>query len=66
MPNIIKINDELFIVRRTMSAEYEILGPEWNKISPLHRTFKQNDRLFLCELIEDVEVINEIVGNSTN
>jgi len=66
MPNIIKINDELFMVRRNMSAEYEALGPEWNKISPLHKTFKQNDRLFFCELIEEAEIVEEVVGNSTN
>ena len=66
MPNIIRINGDLLIVRRNMSAEYESLGPEWNKISPLHKTFKQNDRLFFCELIEEAEIIEETVGNSTN
>jgi hypothetical protein len=66
MPNIIKINDELLMVRRTMSAEYEVLGPEWNKISPLHKTFKQGDRLFFCEIIEEAEIVEEVVENPTN
>lgn len=66
MPQIIKINGDLYIVRRNMNVEYEPLGPEWNKISPLHKTFKQNDRLFFCELIEEAEIIEEVVGNSTN
>lgn len=66
MPNIIRINGDLYIVRRNMSAEYESLGPEWNQISPLHKTFKQNDRLFFCELIEEAEIVEEVVENPTN
>ena len=66
MPNIIKINDELFIVRRNMSADYEPLGPELNKISPLYRTFKQGDRLFFCELVEEAEIVEEVVGDPIN
>ena len=66
MPQIIKINDDLLIVRHTMNAEYEILGPEWNKISSLYRTFKQGGRLFFCELIEEAIIINENVENPIN
>jgi hypothetical protein len=49
-----------------MNAEYEILGPEWNKISSLYRTFKQGGRLFFCELIEEAIVIDENVENPIN
>lgn len=63
---MIKVNDDLFLVHRTMSEGYESLGPEWNKISPLYRTFKQNGRLFFCELVEEIEIIEEPVENPTN
>ena len=60
---IIKVNDELFTVKRTTNLNYESLAPEWRSISPNHRMFKQNDRLFFCELIEEIEFAEDIVGN---
>lgn len=62
---MIRINDDLFLVRKIMSEEYEVLGSEWNEISPLYKTFKQNGRIFFCELIENVETIDDIVENPT-
>ena len=46
-----------------MAVEYESLAPEWNKISPLHRTFKREDKLFFCELVEEAEIVDETVEN---
>lgn len=61
--NWIRVNDDLLIVKRVMAAGYESLAPEWNKISPLHRTFKREDKLFFCELVEEAEIVNEAVEN---
>jgi len=47
--NWIRVNEDLLMVKRVMAVEYESLAPEWNKISPLHRTFKREDKLFFCE-----------------
>ncbi len=56
---IIKINDDLFLIKRIMSDSYESLGPDWNQISPNHKTFKKDGKLFFCELIEIIEEIEE-------
>lgn len=63
---MIKVNDDLLLIKHTMNVGYESLAPEWNKISPLYRTFKREDKLFFCEIIEDAIVIEETVGNSVN
>jgi hypothetical protein len=61
--NWIRVNEDLLMVKRVMAAEYESLAPEWNKISLLHRTFKKEDKLFFCELVEEAEIIDETVEN---
>lgn len=61
--NWIRVNDDLLIVKRVMNTSYESLAPEWNKISPLHRTFKREDKLYFCEIVEDAQVIEEAVEN---
>lgn len=61
--NWIRVNEDLLIVKRVMATEYESLAPEWNKISPLHRTFKREDKLYFCELVEEAEIVNEAVEN---
>jgi hypothetical protein len=61
--NWIRVNEDLLMVKRVMAVEYESLAPEWNKISPLHRTFKREDKLFFCELVEEAEIVDETVEN---
>lgn len=62
---IIKVNDELFIIKRILDVAYEPLGPEWNALSPLHKTFKRDNKIFFCELIEEIEFTMENVENPT-
>ena len=61
--NWIRVNEDLLIIKRVMAAEYESLAPEWNKISLLHKTFKREDKLYFCELVEEAEIVNEAVEN---
>lgn len=63
---MIKVNDDLLLIKHTMNVGYEPLAPEWNKISSLHRTFKREDKLFFCELIEEAITVEETVENPVN
>ena len=65
MHNVIKINGDLFFIKRAMSDRYEKLASEWNNLSPKHKTFKQNNKLFFCELIEELTIIEENVDTPT-
>jgi hypothetical protein len=63
---LIRVNDDLLIVKRVMDEAYTELGKEWNKISPLNRTFKKDNKVFFCELVEEAETIEETVENSVD
>jgi hypothetical protein len=63
---LMRVNDDLLIIKRVMDEIYLDLGKEWNKISPLHRTFKREDKLFFCELIEEAITVEETVENPTS
>ena len=63
---MIKVNEDLLLIKLIMDVEYEPLAPEWNKISPLYRTFKKENKLFFCELIEEIETIEDTVENPIN
>ena len=72
MNNIIRVGEELFLVKHNIRDEYEELALEWNKISSEKRSFKKDGRLYLCEVIEeatiikDEEVIEENVDTTSN
>jgi hypothetical protein len=61
---MIRVNDELFIVKTILDEKYEPLGPDWNALSPSHKTFKKDGKVFFCEQIMDVEIIEENVENT--
>jgi hypothetical protein len=61
---MIRINDELFIVKTILDEKYEPLGPDWNALSPSNKTFKKDGKVFFCEQIMDVEIIEENVENT--
>jgi hypothetical protein len=63
---MIKVNDDLLLIKYIMAAGYESLAPEWNKISLLYRTFKREDKLFFCEIIEEAITVEETVENPIN
>lgn len=61
---MIKINDDLFLIKLMMNESYKSLGPEWNQISPNHKTFKKDGKLFFCEIVEELEIIeDEVISN---
>ena len=60
---MVRINDELFIIKLILDEKYEPLGPDWNGLTPLNKTFKKDGKLFFCEQIVDVEIIEENVEN---
>jgi hypothetical protein len=68
--NIIRVGEELFLVKYNLRDEYGDLALEWNKIGSERRSFKKDGRLYLCEvieeatIIEDEEVIEENVDNT--
>jgi hypothetical protein len=70
--NIIRVGEELFLVKYNLRDEYGDLALEWNKIGPERRSFKKDGRLYLCEvieeatIIEDEEVIEENVDTTSN
>jgi hypothetical protein len=66
MNNIIKINDELFLIKYIFSDEYEKLAYEWNNIIPQNRAFKKEGKLYLCEVIEEAIVIEDDVVTTLN
>ena len=61
MHNVLKIGDDLFLVKRRISIIYEPLASEWNEISPNYRTFKKNNDLYLCELVEDAIIEENVI-----
>ena len=60
---MIKVNDDLLLIKLILDESYVELGKEWNQISSLNRTFKKDNKVFFCELIEEVETIEEEVVN---
>jgi hypothetical protein len=60
---MVRINDELFIIKLILDEKYEPLGSNWNALLPLNKTFKKDGKIFFCELIEEVETIEENVEN---
>lgn len=62
---LLKVNDELFIIKKILDVSYESLGTEWNALSPLNKTFKKDNKVFFCELIEEIEFAIEDVENLT-
>jgi hypothetical protein len=66
MNNIIKINDELFLVKYIFKDEYEKLAFEWNHITPENRAFKKEGKLYLCEIIQEAIIIEDDVDTTLN
>jgi hypothetical protein len=56
---IIKVNDELFLVKRITGLLYETHASLWNEVSEAYRSFKKDNKMFFCELIEEA-LIEEI------
>jgi hypothetical protein len=59
---IVKINDELLIIKHVVNGGSEELAHEWNAINPLNKTFKKEDKMYFCESVEEATVIEDNVG----
>ena len=72
MNNIIRVGEELFLVKINLRDEYEELALEWNRTGHEKRSFKKDGRLYLCEVVEEAtiieneEVIEENVDTTSN
>jgi hypothetical protein len=62
MEQMIKVNDELFLIKRTTNELYERFASLWNKISINHKTFKKDGRMYFCELIEEAQIIEDNIN----
>lgn len=66
MHGLLKINDELFTIKRITNLQCESLASKWNNISPKYKTFKKNERLYFCELVEELIPIEEDLETPIN
>lgn len=59
MYGILKIGDEKYQIVRATNLLYEVLASEWNELSPEHKTFKKDERLYFCKLVEEATIEEE-------
>lgn len=62
MESIIKVNDDLFLIKRTTNEWYEQFASLWNEISVEHKTFKKDGRMYFCERIEEAQIIEDNIN----
>lgn len=60
---IIKVNDDLLLVKYTTSVGYESSAKKWNALSEHNRSFKQGNLMYFCEMIEEANIIEEEFTN---
>jgi hypothetical protein len=63
MNQIIKVNNELFLIKRITNEMYEKAASTWNEMSINHKTFKKEGQMYFCELIEEAQIIEENINN---
>jgi hypothetical protein len=57
MNQIIKINDELFLVKRIAGEHYGRFAHLWNELSPTNKVFKKDNQMYFCEVIEEANIV---------
>jgi hypothetical protein len=62
MEQIIKVNDELFLIKRITNEIYERFASLWNETSIDHKTFKKDGRMYFCERIEEAQIIEDSIN----
>lgn len=62
MEQIIKVNEDLFIIKRITSEYYEQFATIWNEMSEEHKTFKKDGRMYFCERIEEAQIIEDNIN----
>lgn len=59
---LIKINDDLLLVKYTTSVSYESSAKEWNALNERNRSFKQGNLMYFCEMVEEANIIEEFTN----
>jgi hypothetical protein len=59
---LIKVNDDLFLIKRITSEYYEQFASLWNEMSIKHKTFKKDGRMYFCECIEEAQIIEDNIN----
>jgi hypothetical protein len=62
MEQLIRVNDELFLIKRTTNEYYGQFANLWNEMSIKHKTFKKDGRMYFCELIEEAQIIEDNIN----
>jgi hypothetical protein len=62
MEQIIKVNNELFLIKRATNELYERFASLWNEMSIYHKTFKKDGRMYFCERIEEAQIIEDNIN----
>ena len=62
MEQMIKVNDDLFLIKRATNELYERFASLWNEISINHKTFKKDGRMYFCERIEEAQIIEDNIN----
>lgn len=59
---LIRVNDDLFLIKRTTGEYYEKFASLWNEMSVEHKTFKKDGRMYFCERIEEAQIIEDSIN----
>ncbi len=62
MGRIIRVNEELFLIKRITSEWYEQFASLWNEMSIEHKTFKKDGQMYFCERIEEAQIIEDSIN----
>lgn len=63
MKHIIEINDSLFIVKRRVKDCENFPVDSWKNITHTECAFRKEGFIFLCDKIEDANVIEYLINN---
>ena len=62
---MLRIGDNLYLIKHVLNESYENVGTQWNEIDKFNRTFKKDGKVYFCEQIEEAITIDEDVENPT-
>lgn len=59
MNGFLRANGDVFLIVRAVGLQYESLAAEWESISPTHKAFRDDYKVYFCEIIEDATLIED-------
>ena len=54
---LLRVDGETYTIIRSTGLHYAPLAAEWESISDTHKTFKDGNRVYFCEKLEDAVII---------